>query len=207
MPLRRKLFVTPIMTVALVLTASLIGGNVKAAEPAEVVKEFHTALLEVMKTAEQTPVGKRYEQLEPVIDKAFNLKFMIRVAAGSRWKKTSDGEKKALAEAFRRMSVGTYASRFNGYSGQTFKTLGIKEGPRKTKLVMTHITSPGDKPVKLTYVMRRFRSDWLIVDVLLDGSISEMAVRVSEYRNVLRSQGSAALTKALNAKADRLVNP
>ena len=77
------------------------------------------------------------------------------------------------------MSVGTYAARFNGYSGESFKTLDVSDGPRKTKLVKTHIARAENTPVKLTYVMRQFGHDWQIIDVLLDGSISEMAVRVS----------------------------
>ena len=42
---------------------------------------------------------------------------------------------------------------------------------------------------------------------LLDGSISEMAIRVSEYRNILRSQGAGALAAALDKIADRLISP
>ena len=206
MPHQKKRFFMPLLGAAMFAVVALSGGFAHAADPGQVVEEFHDTLLKVMKTAEKTPVRKRYEQLEPAIVKAFNLRFMIRVAAGSRWKKTSDADKETLAAAFKRMSVGTYASRFDGYSGQSFKTLDVKDGPRKTKLVKTHIASPGDKPVKLTYVMRQFGDDWNIVDVLLDGSISEMAVGVSEYRNVLRSHGAGALAGALNSKADRLVN-
>ena len=54
--------------------------------------------------------------------------------------------------------------------------------------------------------MRQFAQDWKIVDVLLDGSISELAVRVSEYRNILRKKGVSALANALNVKANQLVS-
>ena len=110
-------------------------------------------------------------------------------------------------EQFKRMSVGTYAARFDGYSGESFKTLDTKDGPRKTKLVKTHIVRPEDTPVKLTYVMQQSGPEWRIIDVLLDGSISEMAVRVSEYRNILRSKGAGALATALDKIADRLISP
>ena len=200
-------FARPFLSVFLFLTISVSDVSSQAAEPKKVVEEFHAALLAVMKTAEKTPVGQRYNLLEPVIADAFNLDFMIRIAVGPRWKKTSESEKAALAAAFKRMSVGTYAARFDGYSGESFKTLNITDGPRKTKLVKTHIVRPEDTPVKLTYVMRQFGPDWHIIDVLLDGSISEMAVRVSEYRNILRSQGAAALATALDKIADRLISP
>ncbi|MAI10722.1 MAG: hypothetical protein CBD27_10740 [Rhodospirillaceae bacterium TMED167] len=200
-------FARPFLSVLLFLTIIVSGVSSQAAEPKKVVEEFHAALLEVMKTAEKTPVEQRYKQLEPVILDAFNLDFMIKIAVGSRWKKTPGAEKAALAAAFKRMSAGTYAARFDGYSGESFKTLNITDGPRKTKLVKTHILRPEDSPVKLTYVMRQFGPDWHIIDVLLDGSISEMAVRVSEYRNILRNQGAGALATALDKIADRLISP
>jgi len=207
MPLTIPRFATPFLVIFLFLTITNLGVSSQAAEPRQVVENFHAALLAVMKTAETNSVEQRYKELEPAIADAFNLDFMIRIAVGSRWKKTSNLEKTALVQAFKRMCVGTYASRFNGYSGESFKTLDVLDGPRKTKLVKTHIARPRDTTVKLTYVMRQFGLEWHIIDVLLDGSISEMAVRVSEYRNILRSQGAGALATALNKKADRLISP
>ena len=207
MPLTIPRFATPFLVIFLFLTITNLGVSSQAAEPRQVVENFHAALLAVMKTAETNSVEQRYKELEPAIADAFNLDFMIRIAVGSRWKKTSNLEKTALVQAFKRMCVGTYASRFNGYSGESFKTLDVLDGPRKTKLVKTHIARPRDTTVKLTYVMRQFGLEWHIIDVLLDGSISEMAVRVSEYRNILRSQGAGALATALNKKADGLISP
>ena len=207
MPLTIPRFARPFLCIFLFLTITNLGVSSQAAEPRQVVEKFHAALLAVMKTAGKTPAEQRYEQLEPVITDAFNLDFMIRIAVGSLWKKTSDSEKVALAAAFKRISVGTYAARFDGYSGESFKTLNITDGPRKMKLVKTHIVRPENTPVKLTYVMRRFGPEWHIIDVLLDGSISEMAVRVSEYRNILRNQGASALAAALDKIADRLISP
>ena len=172
-----------------------------SAEPSAVVDRFHEVLLSVMKTAGSTSVNARYKKLKPEIEKAFNLPFMIRITVGSRWNKATEQEKKELIEAFKRMSVGTYASRFNGYSGQTFKTLKVRTGPKGTRLVDTRIENPNDDSVTITYVMGKFGDKWKIIDVLLDRGISEMAVRVSEYRSILRSRGVGALARALSKKA------
>ena len=172
-----------------------------SAEPSEVVGRFHEVLLSVMKTAGSTSVTARYKELKPEMEKAFNLPFMIRITVGSSWKRASEQQKRELIEAFKRMSVGTYASRFNGYSGQIFKTLKVRTGPKGTRLVDTRIESPNDDPVRITYVMGKFGDKWKIIDVLLDRGISEMAVRVSEYRSILRSRGVGALARALSTKA------
>ena len=176
-----------------------------SAEPSEVVDRFHEVLLSVMKKATSTSVTTRYKELKPEIEKAFNLPFMIRITVGPRWNTASNQQKRELIEAFKSMSVGTYASRFNGYSGQIFKTLKVRNGPRGTRLVDTRIESPNNEPVRITYVMGKFGDKWKIIDVLLDRGISEMAVRVSEYRSILRSRGVGSLASALSKKAANLL--
>lgn len=177
-----------------------------AGKAKDVVDEFHGSLLAVMKVAKSLSVKERYGKLQPAVHKAFNLPYMIRLVSGSRWKKASTTHQDTLKEAFSRMSVGTYAFRFDGYSGESFETLKERTGPRNTVLVETQIVRPNDSPVKLTYVTRQFGDTWRIIDVLLGGGISEMAVRVSEYRAVLKSQGAIGLAKALNKKADGLIS-
>jgi phospholipid transport system substrate-binding protein len=193
----------PGLRIVIIIIFGLLGYPTWAlsAEPNEVVERFHEVLLSVMKIAGSTSVTVRYEKLKPEIEKAFNLPFMIRITVGSSWNTASNQEKRELIEAFKSMSVGTYASRFNGYSGQIFKTLKVRTGPKSTRLVDTRIESPNDKSVRITYVMHKFGDNWKIIDVLLDRGISEMAVRVSEYRSILRSRGVGALARALSKKA------
>jgi phospholipid transport system substrate-binding protein len=111
-----------------------------------------------------------------------------------------------MTKAFGHMSVATYAMRFNGWSGQAFETLGTDPGPRGTILVKTQISAAGDEPVALTYVMNQGEGgNWRIIDILLKGTISEMAVKKSEYANILNSKGLSGLTEALNTQADKLL--
>ena len=176
-----------------------------AAEPNLVVEKFHASLLSVMKIASNSAIMERYKALEPAIENAFNLPFMTRITVGSRWRKAGKNEKIDLIHAFKRMSVGTYASRFDGYSGQSFRTLKVRAGPKDTRLVDTLLKNPSGSDVRLTYVTRKFGEDWKIIDVLLDRGISEMAVRVSEFRAILRSNGLVGLTRALNKKTSKLL--
>lgn len=189
-------------TVLLVLVSSA-----RADDAAAVVTRFHDGLLSVMKEADTLGVAGRYQRLVPEIEQAFHLRLMARVTSGSFWKKAGIAQKDALATAFTRLSVATYASRFDGYSGQGFETTGDRSGPRATHLVDTRILSPGDSPVPLTYVLKQLGGRWGIVDVLLDTGISELAVRRSEYRSVLTKDGVDGLIVVLNAKADDLLRP
>jgi len=53
-------------------------------------------------------------------------------------------------------------------------------------------------------MMRRNGNAWLISDIYLDGAISEVATRRSEFAAILRADGVDGLIAALNRKADML---
>ncbi|HBT41819.1 MAG TPA: hypothetical protein DEB21_07330, partial [Rhodospirillaceae bacterium] len=53
--------------------------------------------------------------------------------------------------------------------------------------------------------LRKFDEKWRIIDVLLDGTISQLIKRRDEYRRTLEDSGVAGLTNLLNAKADEIL--
>ncbi len=169
------------------------------------VEDFHEKLLSVMKQAKALGVKGRYEMLEPAVAQHFDIPLMIALATGNHWQSAQPGEKKQLAEAFRRFSAATYASRFSGFSGQSFETIEERDGPRKTRLIRTQIRQPEDPAVALTYVTRSTPGGWRIVDVLVDDGISELAVRRSEYRSILDAGGVNGLVRSLQDKTSSLL--
>ena len=52
--------------------------------------------------------------------------------------------------------------------------------------------------------MRNNGGVWQIADVYLDGTISELATRRSEFASILRTGGINGLIQTLNTKADTL---
>ncbi len=198
--LRFLLFAALLALAAPQVSAETDGG------PAGVVTAFHDTLLGVMKDAEALGVKGRYEKLAQRIEQSFHLALMAQIGAGSHWRKATKAQTDKLVAAFSRLSISTYASQFDGYSGQSFKTVGEKPGPQKTVLVKTQIIDPGSDPVDLTYVTREIKGRWRIIDVLLDTGISQLAVRRSEYSRTLKTGGIDALTRILDTKADQLLN-
>ena len=110
-----------------------------------------------------------------------------------------------LIQAARRMGAGELAVLFSGYGGETFDTTGtqgIKDG---SVLVETELVRKAESNVKLTYRLRKFGEEWRIIDVLLDGTISQLLKRRDEYRRTLEKSGVSGLTDLLNAKADEIL--
>ena len=88
----------------------------------------------------------------------------------------------------------TYAARFNGFSGERFETLGERPGPRETVLVDTRIVRPDAPAVPITYVMTE-QGGTADHRRASRRSISELAVRRSEYNQVLRNGGTERLAE------------
>jgi len=174
--------------------------------PSDIVVRFQADLLQVMKEAEKLSVRQRFERLAPSVDKSFHIPLMIQIVSGGFWKKATSSERTQLVEAFRRMSIATLATLFDGYSGEVFKLEKKMQGPQKTMLVMTKLIKSDKSTVDIAYVLRPFKESWRVIDVILDNGISELKVRQSEYRLILKKKGIPGLISLLNGKADELIS-
>lgn len=174
--------------------------------PQAVVETFQRDLLQVMKDAEDLGVSGRYQRLKPPIEKAFHLPLMVRVATRPFWDTAGKEQRRHLITAFKRMNISTLATLFDGYSGQIFRTRMQRPGPQETVIVGTELVDPDGSTVELDYVTKQNNGKWLIVDVIVDGGISELAVRKSEYSLTLRQKGIQGLIDTLNNKADELIS-
>lgn len=195
-------------SILLALIIATVPGCLRAAAPdgpAVPVQRLHDALLSVMRDADKLSVRERYQRLAPTLNDVYDFRMMTRLTTGSAWTSASEAERDALVAAFSRLSIATYAQRFSGFSGERFEILEERPGPRDTTLVDTQIVRPADTPVHITYVLQKQNEDWRIIDVIVQGSISELAVRRSEYAQVLREGGPQRLSETLNAKADALL--
>jgi len=71
-------------------------------------------------------------------------------------------------------------------------------------MVKSQIIKANGEPVNVDYMMRRNGDTWLISDIYLDGVISEVATRRSEFRAIVKNEGIDGLIAALNRKANIL---
>ncbi len=174
--------------------------------PVAVVEALNKTLLQTLQQSSDTTAAVRYDRLQSPVSDAYNFARMISIIAGSAWANATPEQQEALLKAFARFSVANYASRFKGYSGEKFEIVGTRPGVRDTTLVETRLVRTGDEPpVPITYVFEEDDNRWRIIDVLLERSISELALRRSEYAQTLRSGGIEALTTILNSKADEML--
>jgi len=175
--------------------------------PTKVVDAFHANLIDVMKRSKTLGYDGRFEQLQPVIDTLFDIPFMAEKSVGRYWKTLDQQQQGRLLATFGRFTVANYAGRFNDYTGQSFET--VKEEPSKqgTVLVYSRLNTGKGEVVQLNYRLKPDNDKgWKIIDVLLNGTVSELALRRSEYCSLIQREGFAALMTALDERIANLAS-
>ena len=174
------------------------------ASPEKTIEALHETLLVVMKDADTLGYAGRYDRLAPAISAAFDLDFMGSKAVGRHWRELDEDSQKRWLSAFQRFTIANYAGRFNAFSGESFETLGEEAAIHDTRVVRTRLLRPGDEAVQLHYRLREIDGKWRIIDIYLNGTVSELALRRSEYSSVLKREGFEKLISSLHDKVESL---
>jgi phospholipid transport system substrate-binding protein len=199
----------------LLFAATLFGATVVpcsaqdgAADPAVGrIRSFYDALLETMKDAKRLGMEGRYEKLAPTIRATFDFAAMMRIAVGPQWSSIPPEQQAQLIEGFARMTIATYAHRFDGYAGERFEVEPTSEVRDIGRIVHTKLVPANGQPVTLNYLMRASDDKWKIVDVYLEGTISELATRRAEFAAILKAGGVSDLIDSLRRQAEKQMHP
>jgi phospholipid transport system substrate-binding protein len=122
-------------------------------------------------------------------------------ACSKSTERTSAGQQ--VTGSFGRYISAIYADHFDSYAGQKLQVTGEQPNAGGV-MVKSQIIKANGEPVKVDYMMHRSGAGWLISDIYLDGAISEVAIRRSEFAAILKNEGIDGLIAALNRKADIL---
>lgn len=167
---------------------------------AAAIDRLHETLLSIMQEAEKLGFGGRYERIQPVLLDLYDFPFMAEKSVGLGWRELDDAQRARLVDAFSRLAIATYAARFDRDGGARFETLGVEPAAQGTVMVRTRIVRSDDEPVALDYRMRAENGRWRIIDVFMNGTVSELALRRSEYSGLLKREGFDALLQAIEKK-------
>jgi phospholipid transport system substrate-binding protein len=164
------------------------------------IESFNNSLLDVMKNAEKLGYQGRFQKFDPVINKIYDIPLMTRISVGPQWASLTPDQQAKVTDAFKQLSIATYASRFDGYGGESFQITGESPANGGDEIIDTKLMRPNDDPVELNYRLRKSGDDWKIIDVYLSGTISQLANYRSEFSSTLRSGGADALVALINKK-------
>ena len=161
-------------------------------------------LTAVMKAGDATPFAQRFAILEPVVDKVFDLPRIVAITVGFDWGGFKPEDQQSLLSVFRRYTIASYVANFDSYNGQQFRILPGLRAVGAEQVVSTQLVSRDGTARRIDFVMLEDGGRWQVVDVLLDGTISQVAVQRSDFHSLLASGGAPALIAGLKKKVATL---
>jgi len=167
------------------------------------IQSYYQQLLPTIQKAGSLSVGERDRRFWPAITSAFDLATMTRLAVGPAWSSFTAAQQSAVREAFAHFIVADYASQVSDYSGESF-VVEPQTSPSQGggEIVRTKIVQSGGRTVTINYLVRGGR----VIDVYLNGTVSDLATRRDEFASVLASGGGAdALVKRLRERTQALL--
>lgn len=192
----------------LVLAANLLLAPMAyaaASTPGEPIETLDNALISLMKSASaKESFQTRYQQLAPVIEQSYNLPLVTQNSVGFLWSTLPAEQQKELVDLFTQFTISSYVSQFDGFGGQKLSVLPDEKPLGEKKIVLTQLTSPDGSSVQIDYLMGKEGNDWKINDVLLNGTISQVAVHASDFASLVKSGDASKLISALQAKIKTL---
>lgn len=141
--------------------------------------------------------------LGPVLDQAFDLEAILKASVGLSYDAIPPAQKAKLLGVFRAFTVASYVGNFAG-SHDRFTVSPEVRALGAEQVVRTGIVGDGGTTTRVDYVMRQEPAGFRAVDVLLDGTISRVAVQRSDFRSVLAAGGPDALIRKLSDKVTAL---
>ncbi len=176
-------------------------GAPNAEQATHVVEGLHATMLDAMKQSQQLGYDGRLARLQPAIAARYDFAFIAEKSVGLTWKELDAAQRAKLVDALGRLASANYAARMAEFSGERFETIGTESASQNTILVRTRVVDSKGGAIPLDYRLRTGPGGTpLIVDVFYDGTVSELAMRRSEYSALLKKGGIDALLAALEKK-------
>ncbi len=102
------------------------------------------------------------------------------------------------------MTVANYASNFDGYSGEKFVVDPTTQTRGQDRIVQSKLIT-GGKTIPFGYRMRQVGGTWKILDIYLNGYVSQLATQRSDFGATVAAGGAKGLEKKINALSDKLM--
>lgn len=190
----------------LFLIASSFTAYADEANAIAIVEKFHGTLINIMQNADSLQFQGRYDTLAPVLESTFDTPLIAQVILSRYWSDLNEVEQEQFVDLFNRLSISTYASRFDSYSGEAFKTIGVEELKRGRLLVKTEMARENDKPVKFDYLVHQKAGNWYIISVIADG-INDISLKRAEYVAIIGNKGFDNLVNEIESKIREMGGP
>ncbi len=190
--------IIPLALLGLLLGGPAIAQNV--APEAAPVASLDAAILAAMKAGSAgESFTIRAKAMDAAIQISYNMALVTQNSVGFLWSTLPATQQAQLISLMGQFTTASYTAQFNAYDGQQLQLLPAEKSLGANKIIETQLISGGN-PTELDYVVQNGAQGWRITDVLLGGSISQVAVHQSDFSALVSAGDASKLIAALQAK-------
>ena len=166
----------------------------------QTILELHQGLKDI--SGKNSTVLKATTKL---INETYYTEEMLNMIIGDSWKNVDNQTKKKMIDVFEEYIAKNYIKRFSKIKYPQFSNLEEKK-VGKYKMIKSHLILSDDEKVSINYLLSLKNEKWKIFDVLLAGSVSEIATKKSEFKSFIKDGDINPLIEALSKKNKILIN-
>jgi len=137
-----------------------------------------------------------FKNVLKVINRTYDAEKMLKMIIGAAWKNQDNEKKKELIVVFKKYISKNYFNRFSKIQDVSFSNEKKEKISSDFFLVRSNLIIKQEK-ISIDYLLHLKDNTWKIFDVLLDGSVSEIATKKSEFRIYIKEKKIDELIKAL----------
>ena len=163
-------------------------------EPTETIKILYKGLDKINSNKQDL------NSVKDLIDQTYNIQKMSAMIIGKNWKKVDIEQRKIFVNVFKEYIVKTYIKRFSKIKKIDWTINEEKKMNEKFNLVKTTLKINEDDSIMIDYLLSKDNKNWKIFDVLLSNSISEIAVKKSEFNSFINGSELSQLIEAIEKK-------
>lgn len=176
-------------------------GPPPAATPEAAVETLHDGLADVAEEYRDAPFEERYAQVAPIVEATHDLPYIAELTIRRDWADLTDAQRQRFVDAFARLSISTYASRFRNLEPGMFAIEGGETLAGGRAQVLAVLTAPSGETIPFEYLLHETDDDgWKIINILAD-NVSDLALKRAEYRRVLQDGTIDELITELDRQA------
>ena len=120
---------------------------------------------------------------------------MSKIILGKHWDQSKPDERRKFINKFSSFIASTYLKKFMEIQKFNYEYKGFDNLGKNYRIVHVIFKFNETEELRINYILINHQKSWLIFDTLLDGSISEIAIKKSEFNETLQKGGINSLIK------------
>jgi len=174
--------------------------NSFALSPSKTLETLHNMLKEISRSKIDD------NKIQKIISDTYDVNKMLALIIGDAWKNSEEKAKITLRRVFEEYISKNYIRRFASIKKLEFGKLEINKVGNNYQMAKTKLIINSNEEILISYLLNQDNKNWKIFDVLLDGAISEIATKKSEFESFTNKGELKPLIEALKKKNSTLLN-